>query len=253
MKAMATTNKGFGKSQQRKTLIDNWMLPEMKVHFKSGGVNANSALALLNILAAQMTLRNVTRKKAIKSKPGHLADLACAAHSILSDIDSELLENYENIGNKMRDSDAFYIGYIYKLYALLENKVKNNMEISTMFSMCEELKTWKEEQGFMVSPPIHLINGFVHPFSDMIEANGTEYLNPWFFASLICGSACGRMPKDESNPEASITMLVNLGVLQVETMVSRLNVAKCFDPEYLKLVSEAKEAFESKLEQSFDR
>jgi hypothetical protein len=244
------TYKGFGTKSQPKLLIKGWLIPENRKHykFKSNNVNIESLSMTLNMWLAMASLRfkSENPSKAIKNQESALA--------LIVELDNELMRDKEKDGYwyiKIKNDDRYFVDYHRRLINLVKEAI-NQGEHSRLNGAIQntwEYKQWMEEAGHILVTQ-QLLDSWMHPLSEISEASTSEGVketfNTWMFASLMCGAATGR--SDNGNKETCIARLMQLGVLAPEDCKTRLEMSQILDSEYLKLISDCKNALDQKID-----
>lgn len=94
--------------------------------------------------------------------------------------------------------------------------------------------------------PIKLIDNWLHPLYESKEVCGIMFVNSWYMASLICGTATKRFDTGfETSQNNSIDILISDGILEAEIFEETL--IRCYEnnAEYLQLVNATQEVFEN--------
>jgi hypothetical protein len=234
--------KGFSNSPQQ-LLIKGWLLPENRTYykFKTNAFVLESLPMMLNMWVAISSGRFVLLSKGEQTVVHTL--------SLITTLDLELTQKNKSQLVKwlkeLKTNDQFYIDYYKRLLQLVKTAITQGKysELNGCIQNTWEYKQWMEEAGYLSATP-NLKDGWLHPLSEFTSINGEEVMNFWAVASVLSAAATGRC--DCGDQQKSITRLIQLGVLDVQTDINlRLQVASILDAEYLEIVSQTKEALDT--------
>lgn len=247
------THKGFGVNSRSKLLIKGWLIPENRKYyrFKSGNINIESLSMTFNMWLAMASMRFNPKdsNRAIKNQESAL--------TLIVELDNELMSNPSKSGewfSKIKADDQYYINYHHHLLNLVKKVISKgeHSKLNGAIQNTWEYKQWMEEAGHIFVTQ-QLLDNWMHPLSEISEAETSEGVketfNTWMFASLMCGAATGR--SDNGNKETCIARLMQLGVLVPEDCKTRLEMSQILDSEYLKLISDCKNALDQKIDAAF--
>jgi hypothetical protein len=220
-------------------LIDNWLLScnQKYFDFEEQKVDVKHLPIFLNLLMASVTKRLVVYATEIE-----------ASKSILLNVDRDLQEFSEEMlarfFKELSLNDEFYIGYcdflVYLVREIIESK--SYSYLSELILNTEECRGWRK-QVREKKYQIDLIDGWKHPWSRDKIINGNHLLNSWGYASLFAGLATKRFKK--GNTDKAIHRLVQMNILKVEEIYTRLACCTYLDSDYLELL----EQIQKKLQQ----
>lgn len=243
-----STAKGFSKMPERQRLIQGWLLPENKnfYHFHNNKINLESLGVQINAALANVSGRNKRINK--------LPELISAGIFVILDIDKEMKSKFDIDSEelipflrKLSGNDIFYIAYYQKLLNIVKNDVLNKSAkySNQIIYETQEFLNWQKEAG-IETVGINLINGWLHPLTELTIVNGEECMCNWGFSSVMVAVACGRYP-EKGDPQTAITMLIQEGVIDIENHKTHLEVCKYLNSEYLQVVSKFKQILDSKV------
>ena len=247
------SNKGFNEIKPTQVkgalpnlLIDNWLLAEnyLKYSIERDDGDYTDLPMVINLVVASIGNRKqskISRREAV----GLLQQL-CPFFNDIGQL--------ENMFEALRQDDELYRVLCKDMLSEARKQALTNpFELPDFIRECTEVKSIVEAKASK-DPSIKLINGWLHPLSEVKEdipgTKGRPYCNAWQFASLIVGTATRRCPNTDAH--GAITILVDFNVIESERSV-KLEQAKSDDAVYLQLVNAMKEAFEVDIEKQLNR
>lgn len=232
-------------------LLDNWLLAENYLSYSpetDDGDKSNLPF-VVNLVMASISRRRDVKLASFEIK-------RYEAIGLLRQIYPEFCDNVlvEKLSRAMQRDDELYRDSCQEILFEVRKKA-----IITPYTMPDFIKECSEVRSIIESktnkdPSITLINGWLHPLSEVSEGipgtDGEPYCNAWQFASMIVGAATGRCPNADS--DSAIRILIDFDVIESESSVA-LEQAKSDDAIYLQLVGAMKEAFEVDIEKQLNR
>ena len=241
-------NKEIDSSQPEVSLVYGWVLPELVDHYnhETNQFDVQNLLLLINFLTAFMTLRNIRGRD---MSQGAISRSASSAFSLLSDMISsgggkEKALSIEQIKTLGRDTNA-YIQFIHETYNLVVKKLQEGdlKGLNSLVFLTNEYKDSVKEG--LLGLNVVLGNNWMHPLGQEKD----EDINYWAFASMICGTATGRLKDgdlEKGDTDTAVSILINLGVVEISKIESTLAVCRLIDSEYLTLLQKTKELLDNK-------
>ena len=222
-------------------VVDGWLLIEnIEHHNPSTGVSDVTELTML----INMMVAAIAKRKNDFSVP--LDRLACVEYMqhLLPDSGLDeiiVLDDFEETLNS--NSEAYEALYHTMLSETRKQAVMNPHDLPERIRECTEVKSMIEARK---DPAVKLINGWMHPLSEVSKINGSPMCNSWQFASLVMGAATQRV--EDTEDSKAIAMMVSLGVIK-SPLSEKLYKAKTDDTVYLELLSAIKEATDQKVQE----
>jgi hypothetical protein len=241
--------KGFGATPQPK-LIKGWLLPECQKHYTDEAYNVESLKTTINLWVGYFCQRKKDDKDGLEARIAVSTSsfgMLCQVDPMLERLDECL---FKSLLTSLKDDAEFYIAFIDKIYWKVKERVDSGdtEDLSILVKESADYKEWLAERG-IVSSRITLKDGWIHPLSDTNTVNGEDTMNTWAFASLVCGTATGRL--EDGNKDRAVSMLISEGVLDVKNWQARLQLCEQLDAVYVQLINDLHSKLEQKIDKAF--
>jgi hypothetical protein len=233
-------------------LINEWLIEENRQYysFQKRTIVFESLPMMINIWMAMASKRFKRGEDDARDTKNALGLIATIDKTLPHE--GEVNDIWRNI---IKDDDEFYVKYYRHLIDLVKQAIAsgNHQQLNGCIQNTWEYSDWMCEAGHLLVAQT-LIDGWLHPLSDVLEIDGEEVVNTWMVASQICGGASGRLL--EVDKRKCIQLLREIRTIDSPdpdcSLMDRLAFCKHVDAQYLILVSLVKEALDAKLEKAFE-